>query len=358
VDFPDTSLYRDGIQEDTNIDMRWFQCEGHVNNKGEIKVDDTGKLKWGAVTPCNPRDGEGKTGPYYQFLFGITKDEKEPVTTFSNDGVWIRRPEYYIDNEQYGWFDTDDKMPAIPIGGAMWQIWALIDPDTDTVLEVNGKGWNGPRRVSGEKGEQGLQGPAGLRGVSGLPGAAQHTMYCLGTYGKDKSEYYFDHYTNPDTDKMGDGYFGDKDFQGKIIEDLEKKGWYTNKNMPYSDVIKVVNDTEFENIYKNPENQGRVIKYIRSTADSTNGSTFVNTTHQYFLVGRGGGYHIQLTGLLSEKESEEFDIYVWCIQGNDKWTNGKSAFYKKLDGTPEDANDSNTQPRNDIPATKVDDYEY
>ena len=357
-DFPDTSLYRDGIQSN-GVDMRWFQCEGQVDGyTKQIKVDDTGKLKWGTVTPCNPRDGEGKTGPYYQFLFGITKDDKEPPKNFIVDGKWERRPAYYVNNEQYGWFDTDDKMPAIPAGGAMWQIWGLIDPETDTVLEVNGKGWNGPRRISGEKGEQGLQGPAGLRGVSGLPGAAQHTMYCLGTYGKDKSEYYFDTYTNPDTDKMGDGYFGDKDFQGKTIEDLEKKGWYTTKNMPYSDVLKVVNDQEFENAYKNPENQGRVIRYIRNTADSTNGSTFVNTTHQYFLVGRGGGYYIQLTGLLSEKESEEFDIYVWCIQGNDKWTNGKSAFYKKLDGTPEDANDNNTQPRNDIPATKVDNYKY
>ena len=357
-DFPDTSLYRDGIQSN-GVDMRWFQCEGQVDGyTKQIKVDDTGKLKWGTVTPCNPRDGEGKTGPYYQFLFGITKDDKEPPKNFIVDGKWERRPAYYVNNEQYGWFDTDDKMPAIPAGGAMWQIWGLIDPETDTVLEVNGKGWNGPRRISGEKGEQGLQGPAGLRGVSGLPGAAQHTMYCLGTYGKDKSEYYFDIYKNPETDKVGDGYFGDKDFQGKTIEDLEKKGWYTTQKMPYSDVIKVVNEKEFETTYKNPDNQGRVIRYIRSTADSTNGSTFVNTTHQYYLVGRGGGYYIQLTGLLSEKESEDFDIYVWCIQGNDKWSKGKSAFYKKLTGTPEDANDSNTQPRNDIPATKVENYKY
>ena len=353
VDFPDTTLYRDGIQED-GTDMRWFQCEGHVDgHKGTIVQNEDGTLQWGAVTPCNPRDGEGKTGPYYQFLFGITKDDKEPITVFSNDGKWLRYPEYYVNNEQYGWFDTDDQMPAIPKGGAMWQIWALIDPDTDTVLEVNGKGWNGPRRISGEKGEQGLQGPAGLRGVSGLPGVAQHTMYCLGTYGRNTSEYYFDHYTSGGTNLMGDGYFGSKEYQDKFPDVLTTMGWYAYNEMPYSDIIQVVNDTEFEAAYKNSKNQGRVIRYKKTVTNEKSGSSFKVDSYQYFLVGRGGGYYDQLTEVLSEKENEDFEIYIWCIQGNDVYKAGKHKLYVELNGIPEDANENNTTSVSVIPENEL-----
>ena len=353
VDFPDTSLYRDGIQEN-GADMRWFQCEGHVDgHKGTIVENEDGTLQWGAVTPCNPRDGEGKTGPYYEFRFGVTKNDKEPITAFSNDGVWIRKPEYYIDNEQYGWFDTDDKMPAIPKGGAMWQIWALIDPDTDTVMEVNGKGWNGPRRISGEKGEQGLQGPAGLRGVSGLPGVAQHTMYCLGTYGKNASEYYFDHYSTGGNYLMGDGYFGSNEYQNKFPDQLAAMGWYAHNEIPYSDIIQVVNDNEFEAAFNNPKNQGRVIRYKKTVINEKSGSSFKVDTYQYFLVGRDGGYYDQLTEGLNEKENEEFEIYVWCIQGNDVYKAGKHKLYVELEGIPEDADENNTTTLSNIPEEEL-----
>lgn len=352
-DFPDTSLYRDGIQ-DNGIDMRWFQCEGQVDGyTKQIKIDDNGNLKWGTVTPCNPRDGEGKTGPYYEFRFGITKDDKEPPTNFVIDDAWVREPEYYISNEKYGWFDTDDKMPAIPKGGAMWQIWALIDPETNAVLEVNGKGWNGPRRISGEKGDQGLQGPAGLRGVSGLPGAAQHTMYCLGTYGRNTSEYYFDHYTAGGNYLMGDGYFGSNEYQDKFPDQLATMGWYAHNEMPYSDIIQVVDDDEFEAAFNNPKNQGRVIRYKKTVTNEKSGSSFKVDTYQYFLVGRGGGYYDQLTEVLNEKENEEFEIYVWCIQGNDVYKAGKHKLYVELEGIPEDANENNTTTLSNIPEEEL-----
>ena len=217
-----------------------------------------------------------------------------------------------------GWFETDEHMPPIPPGGTMWQIWGLIEHDgeEDTVGHVKvvgGKGWNGPRRVSGEKGETGLQGPAGLRGVSGLPGVTQHTLYCLGTYGKEKSEYYFDHYdaySDTNENKMGDGYFGSKDYQNKFVENLTPLGWYEYKDMPYSDIIRVANDAEF-NAAVSPEaqNDGRVVCYTHVETTQKSGSTFSQKKYQYFLVNRGGGY-TRLTDLLDEKDNEEFAIYM------------------------------------------------
>jgi hypothetical protein len=60
------------------------------------------------------------------------------------------------------------------------------------------------------------------------------------------------------------------------------------------------------------------------TEEIVNGSTFYNTTHQYYLINNDNTCRA-LTEELSEAESEEFNVYVWCIQGTDVWQSGTVA---------------------------------
>jgi hypothetical protein len=272
----------------------------------------------------------------------VQKDEKFDVIK--------REPELYDSKgNKMGWFATDEKLPEVPPGGTMWQIWALIDGATDTVIEQDGRGWNGPVRVSGEKGEQGIQGPAGMRGVTGIPGATSIQMYCLGTYGKEeKSESFWE---------SGDGYFGSDNYKSNaLIDDMD--GWFIAKDMPYSNIIKVYSPEELVAAAALSNNVGRVVNHIKSeevnVGPTGSTSTFTHTTHQYHLIGKNGTYET-LTQELDP--SEEFNVYVWCIQGNEIWQAGSSSKYvditKYENGVavpPEDSDNTNTVQLNGVPS--------
>lgn len=74
-------------------------------------------------------------------------------------------------------------MSELTSGQARWMISGVINPGE----QLSEDGWQGPVRVSGEKGPQGDTGPAGERGptgsqgVSGIPGVSIEVRYCLGT---------------------------------------------------------------------------------------------------------------------------------------------------------------------------------
>lgn len=343
-DFPNSNVGMDGdINEDTQEEMRWYQCVGFVNGRtGEIE-------SWSNVQPCNGHDGAaGPQGNRTEVRFGVTADSTKPILIQKDEtlGEIKREPELYDSKgNKMGWFATDEKLPEVPLGGTMWQIWALIDGATDTVIVQDGKGWNGPVRVSGEKGEQGIQGPAGMRGVTGIPGATSIQMYCLGTYGKDeKSESYWE------TGGIdgGDGYFGsDMWTKNALIDDMD--GWFIAKDIPYSNILKVDDDNKLDNIISRlEENIGRVVNLIETSG--------TRTTNTYYLISKDGDHLRQLTHALDS--SEEFNVYVWCIQGNEIWEAGPSSKYVNItkfdeDGNvikPEDATENNTVELNDVPA--------
>lgn len=361
-DFPDSKVGMDGdINDDTKEEMRWYQCVGFVNGRtGEIE-------SWSNVQPCNGHDGAaGPQGNRTEVRFGVTADSTKPILVQKDEtfGEIKREPELYDSKgNKMGWFATDEKLPEVPSGGAMWQIWALIDGATDTVIVQNGRGWNGPVRVSGEKGEQGIQGPAGMRGVTGIPGATSIQMYCLGTYGKDeKSESYWE------TGGIdgGDGYFGsDMWTKNALIDDMD--GWFIAKDMPYSNIIKVYNDEELNVVSRLEGNAGRVVNLIE-TSDVNVGatgseSTFTHTTNTYYLISKDGGLQ-ELTHALDS--SEEFNVYVWCIQGNEVWKSG--SYEKYVDITrydnngnvipPEDSDDNNTIDQSELPIEKDEFHKY
>lgn len=362
-DFPNSNVGMDGYIDPSNKqEMRWYQCVGYVNGRsGEVEA-------WSDVQPCNGHDGTvGPQGNRTEFRFGVTADSTKPILIQKVEGFnEIRRePELYDSKgNKMGWFATDEKLPEVPSGGTMWQIWALIDGATDKVIVQDGKGWHGPVRVSGEKGEQGIQGPAGMRGVTGIPGAKSIQMYCLGTYGKNENS---ECYWNDDGSINGDGYFGGKNWENNaLVDDMD--GWFIAKNMPYSTILKVYDSDQLNTVSRLEENIGRVVNLIK-TSDVNAGatgseSTFSHTTHTYYLISKDGDHLRQLTPELDQ--SEEFNVYVWCIQGNEIWEAGSSSKYvniTKYDGDgnvipPEGSDETNTVVRNSIPSEKDGIYTY
>lgn len=357
-DFPLTSDNRvDGVVDSQNRERRWFQCAGHVlGENGEI-------YKWGDVVPANPHDGEmGSNGCYTEFRFGVTKTGTKPTLEVIDDFGNVRRePILKEDGIQVGWYTTDELLPEIPKGGAMWQIWATIDGTDDSVMTVNGRTWNGPRRVSGEQGEQGIQGPAGLRGVTGIPGATSLQMYCLGTYGKNITS---ESYWKTGGVNGGDGYFGSTLWEdGVIPEKLE--GWFTSTEMPYSDFVDVTTDGEFDAVVNDSKYKGRVIRYIKVNTTNVEESQFVTKTHTFYLVTQDEeGQFKQLTNELPD--SEEFNVYIWCVQGNEVWEAGTVKKYVDTttydkDGIivpPSDSDSLNTCDVDEIPAEQNELYKY
>ena len=314
-DFPDTTNGRiDGaIDPITGKKQRWYQCIGHVyGHNNEV-------YEWGTVTPCSGQDGiQGTNGNYTEIRFGVTKDATKPSLIQSNNGVIYREPELYDANgTRMGWFATDEELPDIPAGGAMWQIWATINGTDDSVMEVGGKYWNGPKRISGEKGEQGIPGPAGMRGATGMPGATSIQMYCLGTYGKNENS---ECYWETGGIDGGDGYFGSTNWKNNVLQN-QMDGWFIGKEMPYSDPLTAYDENELMDLAKQPTNKGRVVKLTETI--------FTQTTYTYWLINSDSTY-TQLTQALTS--DEDFDVYVWCIQGNEKWEAGGDEVEYKLVG--------------------------
>lgn len=362
LDFPDTSDGRiDGaINSATGKEMRWYQCVGHVyGHNNEV-------YEWGTVAPCNGHDGaNGAQGNYMEVRFGVTSDGNKPDFYPYNPvtGEVYREPVLLDENGyEMGWYATDESLPDVPSGGAMWQIWALIDGETNTVLESNGKHWNGPKRISGEKGEQGIQGPAGMRGTTGIPGATSIQLYCLGTYGKNENS---ESYWETGGIDGGDGYFGSNNWKNDaFVNDMS--GWYKSKEMPYSDILTAYDEAELEHISSQPINKGRVVRLIESETETVgptdSESTFTNTTHTYYLIDNTNSYE-QLTQPLAP--SEEFNVYVWAIQGTEKWEAGLTSRYVDItkydtDGNvivPDDA-EGQSVVLNGVPSEKQELYKY
>lgn len=274
VDFPDTSGNKiDGEVDEYNNVKRWYQCSCFVNGKTGIVE------KWGEVYPLNGQDGN--SGVYTEFRFGVTSDGNTPqlVQYDSNNNI-IREPilkDKGNNNNITGWFTTSDNLPELSENGAMWQIWALVDSENNNILD--GTKWNGPVRVSGEKGTQGEKGPAGERG---LPGISQNQMYCLGT-----EEHYF-------------GIFNDSNKNASPEDMFDNHRWLYSDNLPIDLIpIEVTTDDILFGTYTNAENLGRVLKNI------DNG--------QYYLVGKySNGYR---NYVLDEGPIDY--LYIWCIQGKD-----------------------------------------
>lgn len=340
-DFPDTSEGRfDGATDENGRKMRWYQCPGYVNGyKGTVD-------RWGDVSPCNGNDGA--KGNNVEMRFAVTKDDKEPelIETDKVTGRILREPTLYDENgDQIGWFTTDNELPPLTSTGVMWQIWATINGEDDSVMGVNNKYWNGPRRVSGEKGDkgdQGIQGPAGKRGVTGIPGAQLLTMYCLGTY---------------------DAPFGSNAYESNVMPE-ELTDWYKGTEMPYVDCLEARSDKDINRYLADSAYKGRVIKLINTQQGVINGSTINDVTHTYYLI-----KYNMTTSLLAEnltpEESEEYNIYMWCIQGSEKWVAGDVKRYVDItryeNGNvipPEDADDNNTLTVSTLPTTKQDLYKY
>ena len=269
MDYPDVSM---GVDNSTR---RWYQCIGSVDGRnGAIK-------EWGNVFPCNGSDGVGN---YMEFRFGITKNNQKP-----NVSVFDSNPELIVDGEKTGWFSTDEYLPDIPANGAMWQIWGLIDGKTGEL--VAGNKWNGPIKISGEKGESGLQGPAGLRGVSGIPGAKIETMYCLGTM------------NHPFAD-LGNST-SNMDIPPYYVSVMSDMHWFTNKEMPYTDVIEV-------NAEDNLPQDVTSVKYghVYCVINNVNNKTY----HTYYLALNNNNYETNYrnrvtndTLRLTEKPSFKID---------------------------------------------------
>lgn len=155
------------------------------------------------------------------------------------------------------------------------------------------KGDRGPR---GERGPQGIQGPVGPQGVTGLPGTHLITMYCLGTATE---------------------YFGGKEHANQVLPDY-MTDWYNGTELPYSDCLEARNQNDINEFLQVDANRGRVIKLINNQEIQAGDSKILYTTHTYYLI-TSDKQAEQLTDALSIEESEEYNIYIWCIQGNEKW---------------------------------------
>ena len=268
LDFPNTS---DGKID--NETRRWYQCCGQVDGKNKIVT------QWSTPTPLNAKDGT--VGKYTEFRFGLTTNGIKPAISQhdSNNNI-MRKPTissggigWYVDIKDLG----DDTNEVIKNGGAMWEIYAIINAETD---KVEGE-WQGPVRISGEKGDKGDKGDIGPAGVHGIPGVSQNQMYCLGT-----DVQYFGDYPN--------------NINGILPDEL-----YNNYRWLYSDKIPVdLNIIETEGFYTSEQYLGRVLKNK-------------NQGGQYYLVCLSDGvfdYH--------ELGSDTIDnLYIWCIQGKTVYSN-------------------------------------
>lgn len=268
LDFPNTS---DGKID--NETRRWYQCCGQVDGKNKIVT------QWSTPTPLNAKDGT--VGKYTEFRFGLTYNDNIPVISQhdSNNNI-MRKPTMSSDGK--GWFLDikelgDDTNEVIKNGGAMWEIYAIINAETD---KVEGE-WQGPVRISGEKGDKGDKGDIGPAGVHGIPGVSQNQMYCLGT-----DVQYFGIY--PDN-----------------INGILPKELYNNYRWLYSDNIPVdLNIIETEGFYKSEDYLGRVLKNK-------------NQGGQYYLVCLSNGvidYHVLGSDTID-------NLYIWCIQGKTVYSN-------------------------------------
>lgn len=326
---PDGSVVRkvDGYKDSKGRVWRWYQCCGHVD--GRLKT-----VEWGAVFTCSGKDGETLPGKYVEFRFGVTLDDIFPtLNSIDINGEPIRNPLLHDKyGHERGWYTTSQQI-VIPKGGAMYQIWATIDGATDKVELVNGIGWNGPIRVSGEKGEQGLQGPTGLRGITGIPGAKMESMYCLGT-------------------DENDGYFGGDTWKEiSSIEEMIEDGWLSGNNMPFSDCIDIYDQKELITVAAAEGNEGRVIRLTKINTDNINGSTFTTKKLDYYLVKKGTPV------LLKENvgEDEDYFIYVWCVQGSEVWQNGVLEKYIEVVNY---ADENNSLIVAELPGDEYTDYTY
>ena len=174
-----------------------------------------------------------------------------------------------------GWFLSSEDLPEVPTGGAMWQIWASIDCETDEL--VNGTKWSGPVKISGEKGETGESGPAGVRGI---PGVSQNQMYCLGT-----SERQFAYFAIGINDK-------------KLPQvQYDTYNWLFSENIPDLNIFEAVNNTSFNDFIYVEKNNGRVVKY----------------NDNYYLV--ANNKNSPPCSFLNDYNGES--LYIWCIQGRD-----------------------------------------
>ena len=141
---------------------QWYQCVGIVDSR-------TGNITWGEVLPLNGKDGDAQTGNSWETRFAPSNDYNTPPSLNKT----VREP--------IGWIrvDQESKIPQIPEGGAMWQIWAEITSSNALVNQ-----WSDPIRVSGERGpigETGATGKTGPIGPTGLHGISIDLLYCLGT---------------------------------------------------------------------------------------------------------------------------------------------------------------------------------
>ena len=342
-DFPNT---KDGrIDNETN---RWYQCCGSVGSDQIVK-------EWGSVYPCNGKDGEILPGVYFEMRFGTGLNDIPPTVDFDiDDPDDIRYPKLYDENDnQCGWYTTSHEL-LVPSGGHMYEIWAKIDSATNTVIPEGGVYWNGPIRISGERGEQGIPGPAGLKGVSGIPGVSINTMFVLGTSNK--------HFAKKQITEGEDG--NTKDTASKEV--MEGLGWFDNKNIPYSDCIDM-----YDNITEDKlkGNEGRVIRLYNTTKLNSFEGDVTTTTHYYYNTKLVSYKTEELTELGLEKfgdipglyQIKDFDdetdgIYVWCVQGDDVWELGKENGYVKVEGIIADYD--NTIKLNHLPTKKEDFEDY
>ena len=327
---PDTSRGGvDGSIDDTGKERRWYECLVYING-WDNKI-----IEYGEIGPLNPRDGEIKDGRYCEFRFGIT--DLATVTPYveqtTPEGLPIRNPKMKPE-EGSGWYSSEDDIPAVPVNGALWVIWAYIESDGTMKKDSNGKVWYGPTKISGARGPEG---PIGPRGFTGVPGVSMIQRFCLGTYGsKDNNTTGESYFYN------GSGYFGSTNWSGttedKIVPVGELEGWYTAQSAPYTNIIECSTEDELNTIIANPKNRGRVVKHTYQKS----GTTYYDyiLIRDTFLGGSEVGYPATaniLSGKTKEEvekliEDENWGIYLWCIQGSEVWETDEKTGTSKLLG--------------------------
>lgn len=143
-----------------NQEGNWWQCVGSVNGVTGLVTE------WGEVIPLNGRDGTAQDGKFTEFRFAKTSSDLAPSVVKS-------------DRNPSGW---TVKFPTLSDTEILWMIQAVINPDN--TLYSN---WEGPVRISGERGPIGETGPAGKdgvngsQGVAGIPGVDIELRFSLGT---------------------------------------------------------------------------------------------------------------------------------------------------------------------------------
>ena len=251
---------------------RWYKCTGIVKAENSTTT-------WGDVFPVGGRDGEN--GKMYEKRYCVTYSINSPSVNSTD-----RTPVIYYNNKKMGWFSLDDPSEnkefndllidgCPPMGGAVWEIQAEIDPISNKLITT----WTTPKLHSGYPGERGPEGPAGRRGVTGIPGASLNVLYCLGTF-NEKSEkesgYFFDEVIVDNEKKYySNGYFGETPVVEPNNDKL--KNWF--KSPPATEYIVVTNEDDFV-AAKRYSNLGRVV-------DKKEIITINNVTvnrHNFYLI--------------------------------------------------------------------------